>query len=115
MWIWLWMWMVLLGVGEALVTLQTIRNLTDATDGYRGRIEELGSVGVSLGGSGGGQVVFGIGVGEKEVGGGGGDEGEIEDVSSFLSWLLNCLGFSLGLFFYFLGIHLFGVRRGEGS
>lgn len=81
------MWIVLLGVGEALVTLQTIRNLTDATDGYRGRIEELGSVGVgvSVGGSGGGQVVFGIGVGGKEVGGGGGNEGEIEDVSSFSS------------------------------
>ena len=107
MWMWIGLWMLLLGVGEALVTLQTIRNLTDATDGYRGRIEEMGRVGVGVdvvvggtrrGGGGVGQAVLDMGAREKEreIGGGGGDgdedededEGEIEDVSSFCFWFL---------------------------
>ncbi|KAK0109642.1 hypothetical protein ONS95_002323 [Cadophora gregata] len=78
-------WTGWLGLGcEALVTLHTIRNLTNATDGYRGRIEDLGSVSVDFGGTWDGQqqVVLEMGGGggmEGGRGGGGVDEGEVED------------------------------------
>ena len=63
------------GLGSALVTLDTIRNLTVGTDGYRERITELGEVRVEDAR----QVVL------LENGRGGGDEerGEVEDVSFF--------------------------------
>ncbi|KAH7336460.1 hypothetical protein BKA65DRAFT_34619 [Rhexocercosporidium sp. MPI-PUGE-AT-0058] len=69
---------------NALVTLDTIRNLTEGTDGYRRRITDLGSMGlgsdgVGVGGDGGrGQVVMG-GAAWGGDEGDGGDEGEIED------------------------------------
>jgi len=66
---------------SGLVTLQTIRNLTAVTDECKERIVESGGVTVDgmarvLGGVG-GQVILG-----------GGDEEEVEDVSSSFSFLM---------------------------
>ncbi|KAL2068768.1 hypothetical protein VTL71DRAFT_15106 [Oculimacula yallundae] len=70
-----------IAVGNALITRDAIRNLTIATDGYRERILEVGDVGsegLRDGGRGGGEVRE---EGRQIVmsGGGGVDEGEIED------------------------------------
>jgi hypothetical protein len=71
------------GLGEALITLETIRNLTSTTDECRGRITALGTVqevdpmARALGGV--SQVVV-------SGGAGGGDEEEVEVVSSKFSF-----------------------------
>ena len=87
-------------VVQALISLGTIRNLTDLSRELRGRILEVGGEVVEMAGNVGGQVVLdGSGVGKET--GRNGDKDDVEDVSE------------LSILFYFLLCVVVGVWKGR--